>query len=96
MWDNADMLNGCADALYALCAAALIYAGAYALVYSPLLPLRHVDLRGDLAHLSRAQAESAARAAAGGTFLSVDLDAVRGALENGEGDVFSTNTRNDL
>ena len=82
MWDNADMLNGCADALYALCAAALIYAGVYALVYSPLLPLRHLELRGDLAHMNRVEAEAAARAVAGGTFLSVDPDAVRGAFES--------------
>ena len=27
MWANADLLNGCANALYALAAAVLIYAG---------------------------------------------------------------------
>ena len=82
MWDNADMLNGCANALYALAAAALIYAGGYALVHSPLLPLRHLALQGDLAHITRAQAEGAARAGAVGTFPSVDLDAVRRAFES--------------
>ncbi len=81
MWDNADMLNGCANALYALAAAALIYAGAYAVVHSPLLPLRHLVLQGDLVHVTRAQAERAAGAGAVGTFLSVDLDAVRRAFE---------------
>lgn len=82
MWDNADMLNGCADALYALAAAALVFAGGYALVHTPLLPLRQVELKGGLAHMTRVQAEHAARAGAAGTFLSVDLDAVRGAFES--------------
>lgn len=81
MWDNADLLNGCANALYALAAAALIYAGVQAAIHSPLLPLRHLALRGELAHVTREQAEGAARASAIGTFFSVDLDAVRRAFE---------------
>lgn len=82
MWDNSDMLNGCANALYALAAAALVFAGGYALMHTPLLPLRYVELTGDLAHITRAQAERAARASAVGTFLSVDLDAVRRTFES--------------
>jgi len=81
MWDNADLLNGCANALYALAAAALIYAGAQAAIHSPLLPLRHLALQGELEHVAREQAEGAARASAVGTFFSVDLDAVRRAFE---------------
>lgn len=81
MWDSTDFLNGCANALYALAAAALIWAGVHALVHSPLLPLRQVALQGDLAHVTREQAEGAARAGAAGTFFSVDLDAVRRAFE---------------
>lgn len=81
MWDNADLLNSCANALYALAAAALIYAGAQAAIHSPLLPLRHLTLQGRLEHVTREQAEAAARASAGGTFFSVDLDAVRRSFE---------------
>jgi cell division protein FtsQ len=81
MWDKPDLLNGCANALYALAAAILIYAGAHAAIHSPLLPLRHVALRGEIEHVTREQAESAARAGAVGTFFSVDLDAVRRAFE---------------
>ena len=82
MWDNADMLTGCANVLYALAIAALLGAGAYALIHSPLLPLRHLVLHGELKHVTRKQAEEASRAGAAGTFLSVDLDAVRGAFES--------------
>jgi len=82
MWDNADMLNGCANALYALAAAALIYAGVHTVMHSPLLPLRRLVLQGDLTHVTREQAERAARMGTAGTFLSVDLDAVRRAFES--------------
>lgn len=81
MWDKPDLLNACANALYALAAAAAIYAGVHALVHSPLLPLRHVALQGEIGHVTREQAEAAARAGAAGTFFSVDLDAVRRAFE---------------
>src|SRR3972149_3602409 len=82
MWDNADMLNGCASALYALAAAALLYVGVHAVVHSPLLPLRHLALQGDVTHVTREQAERAARVGAVGTFFSVELDAVRRAFES--------------
>ena len=81
MWDDADLLNACASTLFALAAAAVIYAAAHALIHSPLLPLRQIALHGDLGHVTREQAEGAARAGAVGTFLSVDLDAVRRAFE---------------
>ena len=81
MWGNADMLNGCANALYALAAAALLYAGVHLVLHSPLLPLRQLALQGDLTHVSREQAQDAARTSAAGTFLSVDLDRVRRAFE---------------
>jgi cell division protein FtsQ len=81
MWDNPDLLNGCANTLYVLAAAALIYAGAHVAIHSPLLPLRHLALQGELAHVTREQAEGAAQAGAVGTFFSVDLDAVRRAFE---------------
>jgi cell division protein FtsQ len=81
MWDNADFLNGCASALYALAAAALIYAAVHAVIHSPLLPLRRIAIQGELEHVTRDQAEGAARAGAVGTFFSVDLDAVRRAFE---------------
>jgi cell division protein FtsQ len=81
MWDNPDLLNGCANALYVLAAVALIYGGVHAAIHSPLLPLRQLALQGELAHVTREQAEGAAQAGAVGTFFSVDLDAVRRAFE---------------
>ena len=80
MWDNAGLLNRCADVLYALGAAALVYAGAHVAMHSPLLPLRQLALRGALTQVTREQVEGAARLGAG-TFFSVDLDAVRRAFE---------------
>jgi cell division protein FtsQ len=81
MWDNVDALNACASTLYAIAAAAVFYAAVHAAVHSPLLPVRQVALQGALDHVTREQAEGAARAGAVGTFFSVDLDAVRRAFE---------------
>ena len=81
MWDNPDFLNACASTLYALAAAAVVYAGVHALIHTPLLPVRQVALQGEIRHVTREQAETAARASAVGTFFSVDLDAVRRSFE---------------
>lgn len=82
MWDNADLLNGCANVLYALVAAALVYAGVHAFVHSAQFPLRQLAVQGELQHLTREQIEHAGRAGSGSTFFSVDLDAVRRAFES--------------
>ncbi|MFH1603459.1 MAG: cell division protein FtsQ/DivIB [Pseudomonadota bacterium] len=81
MWDNVNLLNGCANVLYALAAAALFYAGVHVLVHSTRFPLRQLAVQGELRHLTREQIEHAGRASGGGTFFSVDLDAVRRAFE---------------
>jgi cell division protein FtsQ len=81
MWDKPDFLNACANTLYAFAAAAAVYAGIHAVIHSPLLPVRHVALQGELGHVTREQAEGAARAGVTGTFFSVDLDAVRRRFE---------------
>ncbi len=81
MWDNPDLLNSCANVLYALAATALVYAGVHAFVHSARFPLRELAVRGELQHLTREQIEHAGRVSSGGTFFSVDLDAVRSAFE---------------
>jgi len=81
MWDDADMLNGCASVLYALAAIALVYAGVHAFVHSAWFPLRELTVRGELQHLTREQIDRAGQASRGSTFFSVDLDAVRSAFE---------------
>jgi cell division protein FtsQ len=81
MWDSADLLNACANALYALAAAALVYAGVHAAVHSSLFPLRQLAVQGELRHVTRGHVERAAQAGVTGTFFSVDLDAARRAFE---------------
>lgn len=81
MWDNTGLLNTCANTLYALAALLLAYAGVHAAIHSPQFPLRHLSVEGELQHLTPGQAEAAARAAAAGTFFSVDVDAVRRSFE---------------
>ena len=81
MWDNATLLDGCANALYALAALLLAYAGVHAAIHSPQFPLRQLSVQGEVRHLAPGDAEAAARASATGTFFSVDLDSVRRSFE---------------
>jgi cell division protein FtsQ len=82
MWDNPRLLNGVADLLLACAAAMLVFAAARrALQFAPL-ELREVTVIGRLAHADRERIAAAARNALDGrTFLSVDLDRLRRALE---------------
>ncbi len=81
MWDNPRLLNAAANALSGLAAALLVFAAAYAVSHSSLLPLREITVLGTLAHTSRDEIAGATRAAAAGNFLAADLVALRGALE---------------
>jgi len=81
MWDNPRLLNAVAGALTALALMALAAAALFALLRSPLVPLRVVELRGSLEHTTRAQVESALAGRVGGNFFAVDLEAPRAALE---------------
>ena len=81
MWDNPRLLHAAANALGGLAAALLVFAAAYALSRSSLLPLREITVLGTLAQTSRSEIAHATQAAASGNFLAADLGAVRAALE---------------
>ena len=81
MWDNPRLLNAVAGALTALALMVLATAALLALLRSPLFPLRAVELRGSLAHTSRAEIEAALAGRMEGNFFAVDLAEPRAALE---------------
>jgi cell division protein FtsQ len=81
MWDNPRLLNAVAGALTALALMVLATAALLALLRSPLFPLRAVELRGSLAHTTRAQVAEALRGRIEGNFFAVDLAEPRAALE---------------
>ncbi len=81
MWDNPRLLNLIANWLFALAAVLVLYAAARLLVNSPALPLRILQVTGELAHLDRADVVDALQGKVSGTFFTVDLDAIRAAFE---------------
>jgi len=81
MWDNPRLLDALAGALTALALVVFAAAALLMLLRSPLFPLRAVELRGSLAHTTRAEVEEALRGRVDGNFFAVDLAEPRAALE---------------
>jgi cell division protein FtsQ len=81
VWDNPRLLNAAAGFLTALALLVFAVAAAQVLLRSPWFPLREIEVRGALAHTSRAEVERATQGRVSGNFFSVDLAGVRSALE---------------
>ena len=81
MWNKPHLLNAIADLLILAAAAALLAAAAVWLVRVPSLPVRQVVFTQELLHTQRAELEQALPGVLRGNFFSLDLEAVRGALE---------------
>lgn len=81
MWNKPHLLNALADLLYVAGAAALLAAAAVWLVRVPALPIRQVVFAHELQHVRRGEVEQVLPAALTGNFFSLNLEAVRGALE---------------
>ena len=74
MWDNHRLLNQIATLLYALAGAAIAYALIMVAIDSPLFALREVEIVGDTAHTSPAQARALAARELRGTFFTLELE----------------------
>ena len=74
MWDNHRLLNQIATSLYALAAAAIVYALVSAGIRSPVFALREVEVTGETAHTTRAQVQSLAARELRGTFFTLELE----------------------
>jgi cell division protein FtsQ len=82
MWDNPRLLNASANLLIGVALALLAMAGAQLLLRSSWFELREVTVLGAPTHTGGEQIRRATQAAlSGANFLAVDIDAVRGALE---------------
>jgi len=81
MWHRPQLLNVFADLLFVAGAAALLSAAAVWLVRMPALPIREVVFTHELAQVRRAEVEAALQGNLKGNFFSLNLEAVRGALE---------------
>ena len=81
MWNKPDVLNTLADLLLLAGVAALLAVGVVWLVRVPSLPIRQVVFTQELHQVRRLEVEQVLPTALKGNFFSVNLDAVRGALE---------------
>ena len=81
MWNKPHLLNAIADLLMLVAAAALLAVAAVWLVRVPSLPVREVVFAEALPHTRRGDVEQVLPAALKGNFFSLNLEAVRGALE---------------
>ncbi len=81
MWNKPHLLNALADLLLLAAAAAVLAAAAVWLVRVPALPVERVDFAEPLANTRREEVGRVLQPTLKGNFFSVNLDAVRGALE---------------
>ena len=80
-WERPELMGLVADLLFIFAAAALSYSAVLAVSRLPFFPLHVVLVQNVPGQVSRAQIEFAARTSLAGNFFTVDLDAVRVALE---------------
>jgi len=73
LWDKAQLMVWCANVLYALAAILLLYALLFLMIHLPLFPLRHVDVKGDLRHVSYQQVSDIVTRDFKGNFFTLDL-----------------------
>lgn len=81
MWNKPHLLNAIADLLILVAGAALLAAAAVWVVRVPSLPVRQVIFAEPLAHTRRLDIEQILPSALKGNFFSLNLEAVRLALE---------------
>jgi len=81
MWDRPDILNRAAGVLYAIAGLLVAYAAVWLVVHQPVFALRHVQVKGEAPHVTRAQVEAIVRSEMKGTFFTLNLPRVRAAFE---------------
>jgi cell division protein FtsQ len=81
VWDNPRLANAAAGALAALALGLLAYAGGCVLVDSPAFLLKTIAVEGDLERVKSREIVDALQGRVRGTFFTVDLEAVRSAVE---------------
>jgi cell division protein FtsQ len=82
MWHSARFLNAAADALYLLAAALALWIAAEAALRVPFMPVRVVELSGDLRHVDAARVRASLEGRVAGNFFGIELADVRRALES--------------
>lgn len=80
-WDRAQLMLWLAHFLYALAALLLFYALLFVLVHLPLFPLRQVEVKGTLRHVTYQQVSYIVAREFKGNFFTLDLARVAASFE---------------
>lgn len=81
LWDRAQLMLWLANLLYALAAILLVYALLFLVIHLPVFPLRHVEVKGDLRHITYEQVSYIVTREFRGNFFTLDLARVTQAFE---------------
>ena len=81
MWDRPALMNGLANALYAVAAVLALYIAWTLAARLPVFALREVRVGGELAHVTRDQIEGVVQRELKGNFFTLDLAATRASFE---------------
>lgn len=73
LWDKAQLMLWSANFLYAMAAILLLYAVFYLMIQLPLFPLKHVEVKGDLRHVTYQQVSYIVTREFKGNFFTLDL-----------------------
>ena len=73
VWDKAQLMVWSANFLYALAAILLLYAVFFLMIHLPLFPLKRVDIKGDLRHVTYQQVSYIVTREFKGNFFTLDL-----------------------
>ena len=76
MWDKAQLMLWMANLLYALAAILLIYALLFLVIHLPVFPLKHVEVKGDLRHVTYQQVSYIVTKEFKGNFFTLNLGQV--------------------
>jgi cell division protein FtsQ len=81
MWDNHRLMNGIATGLFAVSGVLILSGVLTAIIRLPIFPLRDVEIKGRVAHITRDQVQSILAGRPRGNFFTLDLEAARTAFQ---------------
>lgn len=81
MWDKPKIIIWLANLLYGLAAVMLLYALLFAVLHLPIYPIKHIEVNGELQHVTREQLNLIVNRHLRGNFFTVDLVKTRDAFE---------------
>ncbi len=81
MWDKPKLIIWIANLLYAVAALLLLYAVLFVVLHLPIYPIKHIEVNGELMHVTRDQLKLIAEGHLHGNFFTVDLVQTRDAFQ---------------